>query len=82
VSPHSTTSSTAPATEARRHAARVAAVTNIAGCLRKHGVYVPTQNPVAGFSTNGIDTTSAQFKSAYPGCLRTAMGVYRTKLLR
>jgi predicted small lipoprotein YifL len=60
--------------------ARIAGTRNLVQCLRAHGVHVPPQNLAKGFSAKGVDSTSKQFRQAYPGCLRASVKVYHIAL--
>jgi hypothetical protein len=56
--------------------ARIAGAKNMVRCMRAHGLHVPPQNLAKGFSARGMDSSSPQFKQAYPGCLRASIKVY------
>lgn len=60
----------------------MAAKESLVNCLRAHGVSVPPENPSRSFSKQGVDTSSAAYKSAFPECLSSAVGVYRSMLRR
>jgi glyceraldehyde-3-phosphate dehydrogenase/erythrose-4-phosphate dehydrogenase len=56
-----------------------AALVKFAGCMRAHGIKVPTPN-VSGtgpvFDPKGIDTSSAQFRAAAKACRSTLASAF------
>lgn len=63
-------------------AARVGVIT-LTDCLRERGIKVPPQrisgpNPI--FSAKGINTTTAQYRSAFPPCYTKALAKFHARL--